>query len=262
MPCTCRPSIFWTERTSLAATRAPMSSSLGRVNLRIGATRVFDVTKFTTEWWFVVSIRMYATAPYAFSDESQKAWISKRVTWPRATGTSARGRRIFDRCGSSCFQRLHCSITSCGNGSSHDVPRCHRVWRNIFARTVNGAKHPTGSKTRNAVLNNDRFDSPLGLFTMAGGEKVKTSPRRSHCIPSVFQRWLLLEADLTSSGTDVNASGSLLAHLCRWKPPLANSPRNSPANSLASSIVSHDVARSSTYMFSKISAAARGAASW
>ncbi|KRZ88513.1 hypothetical protein T08_7105 [Trichinella sp. T8] len=172
MPCTCRPSIFWTERTSLAATRAPMSSSLGRVNLRIGATRVFDVTKFTTVWWFVVSIRMYATAPYAFSDASQNAWISKRVTWPRATGISARGRRIFDRCGSSCFQRLHCSITSCGNGSSHDVPRCHRVWRNIFARTVNGAKHPTGSKTRNAVLNNDRFDSPPGLFTIAGGEKL------------------------------------------------------------------------------------------
>ncbi|KRX36652.1 hypothetical protein T05_13345 [Trichinella murrelli] len=152
--------------------------------------------------------------------------------------------------------------SSCGKGSSHDVPRCHRVWRNIFARTVNGAKHPTGSKTRNATLNNDRFDSPPGLFPTAGGEKVKTSARRSHCIPSVFQRWLLLEADLSSSGTDVSTSGSLLAHLCKWKPPMANSARNSPASSLASSIVSHDVARSSTYMFSKISAAARGAASW
>ncbi|KRY10003.1 hypothetical protein T12_10779, partial [Trichinella patagoniensis] len=134
------------------------------------------------------------------------------------------GRQIFDRSCSSCFQRLHCSFTSCGKGSSHDVPRCHRVWRNTFARTVNGAKHPTGSKTRIAVLNSDRFDSPPGLSTTASGEKVKTSPRGSHCIPSVFQRWLLLEADLSSTGTDVNASGSLLAHLCKWKPPLANSP--------------------------------------
>ncbi|KRY45144.1 hypothetical protein T03_8372, partial [Trichinella britovi] len=162
MPCTCRPRIFRTERTSLAATRAPMSSSLGRPNLRIGATCVFDVTKFTTVCWFVVSMRMYATAPYAFSEASLNAWISKRVTWPRATGMSARGRQIFDRSGSSCFQRLYCFITSCGKGSSHDVLRCYRVWRNIFARTVNGAKHPTGSKTRNAVLNNDRFDSPPG----------------------------------------------------------------------------------------------------
>ncbi|KRX61917.1 hypothetical protein T09_12162 [Trichinella sp. T9] len=80
----------------------------------------------------------------------------------------------------------------------------------------------------------------------------------SHCIPSVFQRWLLLEPDLSSTGTVVNASCSLLAHLCKWKPPLANSP----ASSLASLIVSYDVARSSTYMFSKISVAARGAASW
>ncbi|KRX37808.1 hypothetical protein T05_7745 [Trichinella murrelli] len=153
------------------------------------------------------------------------------------------GRQIFDRSCSSCFQRLHCSFTSCGKGSSHDVPRCHRVWRNIFVRTVNGAKHPTGSKMRNTVLNNDRFDSPPG------------------CSPSPEARSGLLEADLSSSGTDVNALGSLLAHLCKWKPPLANSSRISPASSFASLIVSHDVARSSTYMFSKISAAARGAAS-
>ncbi|KRZ83308.1 hypothetical protein T08_10259 [Trichinella sp. T8] len=242
-----------------------MSSSLGRVNLRIGATRVFDVTKFTTVCWFVVSMRMYATAPYAFSDASQNAWISKRVTWPRATGTSARGRQIFDRSGSSCFQRLYCFITSCGKDSSHDVPRCHRVWRNIFARTVNGAKHPTGSKTRNAVLNNDRFDSPPWLFTTAGGENVKKSPRRSHCIPEVQKVRLPKVASIGGGSFFVrhgcHASGSLLAHLCKWKPPLANSPRNSPASSLASLIVSHDVARSSTYMFYKISAAARGAAS-
>ncbi|KRX36641.1 hypothetical protein T05_10435 [Trichinella murrelli] len=109
-----------------------------------------------------------------------------------------------------------------------------------------------------SLLVRDRFDSPPGLSTTASGEKVKTSPHRSHCIPSVFQRWLLLEPDLSSTGTVVNASCSLLAHLCKWKPPLANSP----ASSLASLIVSYDVARSSTYMFSKISVAARGAASW
>ncbi|KRX78409.1 hypothetical protein T06_7901 [Trichinella sp. T6] len=249
MSCTCRPSILWTERTSLAATRPPNSSSLKRVNLRIGATRVFDVTKFTTVWWFVVSMRMYATAPYAFSCVDLE------------TCHLAEGHRSS----SSCFQRLHCYITSCGKGSSHVVPRCHNVWRNIFARTVNGAKHPTGSKTRNAVLNNDRFDSPPWLFTTAGGENVKKSPRRSHCIPEV-QKVRLPEVASIGGGSffvrhGCHASGSLLAHLCKWKPPLANSPRNSPSSSLASLIVSHDVARSSTYMFSKISAAARGAAS-
>ncbi|KRZ87354.1 hypothetical protein T08_8723 [Trichinella sp. T8] len=170
------------------------------------------------------------------------------------------GRQIFDRSCSSCFQRLHCSFTSCGKGSSHDVPRCHRVWRNIFVRTVNGAKHPTGSKMRNTVLNNDRFDSPPGCSPSPEARRSKAHPVG----PTAFRASSsgLLEADLSSSGTDVNALGSLLAHLCKWKPPLANSSRISPASSFASLIVSHDVARSSTYMFSKISAAARGAASW
>ncbi|KRX34653.1 hypothetical protein T05_5842 [Trichinella murrelli] len=121
------------------------------------------------------------------------------------------------------------------------------------------------SKTRNAVLNNDRFDSPPWLFTTAGGENVKKSPRRSHCIPEVQKVRLPKVASIGGGSFFVrhgcHASGSLLAHLCKWKPPLANSPRNSPASSLASLIVSHDVARSSTYMFYKISAAARGAAS-
>ncbi|KRX18492.1 hypothetical protein T07_686 [Trichinella nelsoni] len=173
-------------------------------------------------------------------------------------GTGADGRRED---GSSTDPAALASSASIA--PSRHVARAHPT--TYHAAIVSGGTsslQPIGSKTRNAVLNNDRFDSPPSLFTIAGGEKVKRSSRRSHCILSVFQRWLLLEADPSSSGTDFNALGLFLAHLCKWKPPLANNPRNSPASSFASLIVSHDVARSSTYMFSKISAAARGAASW
>ncbi|KRY02657.1 hypothetical protein T12_5416 [Trichinella patagoniensis] len=43
--------------TSLAATKAPMSSNLGRINRFMGATRVFAVTKLTNASGAEVSTR-------------------------------------------------------------------------------------------------------------------------------------------------------------------------------------------------------------
>ncbi|KRZ96846.1 hypothetical protein T08_16434 [Trichinella sp. T8] len=121
------------------------------------------------------------------------------------------GRWIF----SSFFQRVHCSFTLRGKGSFHDAPACQRIWRSIFTRTVDGAKHPPGSKMRKAVFNGFRFESSPMLCTISGGEKV---------IPGTDGSF--------SSRTDFSTSGSLLIHLCRWKSPLANNPCNLLSNSL------------------------------
>ncbi|KRX74143.1 hypothetical protein T06_5586 [Trichinella sp. T6] len=133
------------------------------------------------------------------------------------------GRWIF----SSFFQRVHCFFTLRGKGSSHDAPACQRIWRSIFTRTVDGAKHSPGSKMRKAVFNGFRFESSPMLCTISGGEKVSFSTPLTLPVDNERVQQVIPGTDGSfSSRTDFSTSGSLLIHLCRWKSPLANNPCN------------------------------------
>ena len=63
-------------RYNLTATTAALSSNLGKVMLRIGASLDFDVTNDVSNVPVFVTKRRYATAPYATSDASPKIWSS------------------------------------------------------------------------------------------------------------------------------------------------------------------------------------------
>ncbi|KRZ59347.1 hypothetical protein T02_10422 [Trichinella nativa] len=140
------------------------------------------------------------------------------------------GRWIF----SSFFQRVHCSFTLRGKGSSHDAPACQRIWRSIFTRTVDGAKHSPGSKMQKAVFNGFRFECTISaLCTISGGEKVSFSTPLTLPVDNERVQQVIPGTDGSfSSRTDFSTSGSLLIHLCRWKSPLANNPCNLLSNSL------------------------------
>ncbi|KRX42067.1 hypothetical protein T05_14460 [Trichinella murrelli] len=127
----------------------------------------------------------------------------------------------------SSLSRVHCSFTLRGKGSSHDAPACQRIWRSIFTRTVDGAKHPPGSKMRKAVFNGFRFESSPMLCTISGGEKVSFSTPLTLPVDNERVQQVIPGTDGSfSSRTDFSTSGSLLIHLCRWKSPLANNPCN------------------------------------
>ncbi|KRZ29238.1 hypothetical protein T4C_5073 [Trichinella pseudospiralis] len=175
-----------------------MSSNLGRLS-RFTATRVFAATKFTR------------TDPGGVFNRSSKG-----------TGTKARGSLHKGRSASSCFQLTQGRSTSSGRGSSQSAPFSHNDWKRILARTRKGARHPSGSETHAAALNICRFVFPPCGRIFSGSMNVRWSPLRSQKIPNVFPGQPPVPRAVFSAGTALRASGSLLAHLCRWKPPEAN----------------------------------------
>ncbi|KRZ08557.1 hypothetical protein T11_15574 [Trichinella zimbabwensis] len=118
----------------------------------------------------------------------------------------------------SRFHLFQCRSTSSGKGSSQDTLSCQRDWNGILAITVNGAKQPTGSNTRDAVLSSWRLESCPSWRVVPGDMNVRQSSLRSQKIPNVFQRQPSVPAAHLSAGIKPSAVGSLLAHLCKWNP--------------------------------------------
>ncbi|KRZ65682.1 hypothetical protein T10_13712 [Trichinella papuae] len=80
------------------------------------------------------------------------------------------------------------------------------------------------------------------------GKNVRWSLCRFQCRPSVFHNRPSSAEDTSSGGRSVNASGSLLAHFLRAKPPVCISSVSLWTSCRASLTPSQIVARSSTYM--------------
>ncbi|KRX12496.1 hypothetical protein T07_14067 [Trichinella nelsoni] len=80
------------------------------------------------------------------------------------------------------------------------------------------------------------------------GMNVRWSLCRFQCKPSVFHSRSSSAEDTSSGGRSINASGSLLAHFLRAKPPVFISSLNLWMRCQASSTPSQLVAKSLTYI--------------
>ncbi|KRX79239.1 hypothetical protein T06_3464 [Trichinella sp. T6] len=99
------------------------------------------------------------------------------------------------------------------------MPVCQSDCNSCLARTVNGVNAPRGSNTEAASRRSPRLVPCVSEAACDGGQIDSWSSRGFQEIPSVFQSLERSTLERSSAGKSERASGALLAHFVRWKPP-------------------------------------------